>query len=174
MVSPTFDPEFLDFLEARAVDHWEGVVWRQVIGSSDPLRPNQRGARWNPPGLEALYCSLAEDTASAEIDFLISLQPVPIRKSRISIELEVNLTRVIDLRDASGLDAFGIERADFAGETHQVTRPIGRAVAWLGCAGLLVPSARHPGSNLVIFTNEMDPSDGIEVLSKREIGVQTG
>ena len=48
-----FDPTFLDSLEARASKGWSGVVWRAVIGDTDPLRANIRGGRWNPPGIEA-------------------------------------------------------------------------------------------------------------------------
>ena len=165
----TFDPDFLDQLEALTNDSWDGVVWRQVFGSSDPLRPNQRGARWNPPGLEALYCSLTEETATAEIDFLLSRQPVRIRKARVSVELKATLTRVVDLRDSTVLSPFGIERGDLISASYETTRLIGRAVAWLGCAGMLVLSARHDGSNLVVYTNMMATQDVLEVLSKREV-----
>lgn len=165
----TFDPDFLDRLEALTIDSWDGVVWRQVFGSCDPLRPNQRGARWNPPALEALYCSLTEQTATAEVDFLLSLQPVPIRKVRVSVELKATLTRVVDLRDPSVLFPLGIERGDLISASYEITRLIGRAVAWLGCAGLLVLSARHDGSNLVVYTNRMAAQDALEILSEREV-----
>jgi len=161
-VTRTFDPRFLDLLEENVVPSWSGRVWRQVLGNSDPLRANLRGARWNPPGTEALYCSLSPDTAEAEIDYLLSRQPVPTQEARVTIELTVDLTRVVDLQQIEPLEAFGIQRPDIVGMQYESPQLIGRAVAWLGCAGLLIPSARHPGSNLVIFTNAMAPGDTID------------
>ena len=71
----TFDPHLLDALEASTLEAVRGMVWRQILEPTSVLRPNQRGARWNPPGTEALYCSLDPATAAAEIDHLFSVQP---------------------------------------------------------------------------------------------------
>jgi len=108
--------------------------------------------------VEALYCSLLAETAAVEVDYLVSLQPVPISRRR-RVELRVELTRVVDLRDPTPLTSFGFETKDFVGRAHGASRLIGGAVSWLGCSGLLVPSARHSGANLVIYTNQMDPRD---------------
>jgi RES domain-containing protein len=161
-VAPTFAPDLLDFLESRANERWSGSVWREVLGDTDPLRPNQRGARWNPPGVESLYCSLLKTTARAEIDFLLAVQSVPVRTRR-SIRLDVELTRVVDLVDLSPLASFGMDRTDLLGPTAPESRLLGHAVSWLGCAGLLVPSARHDGTNLVIYTNQMAPTDRVDI-----------
>lgn len=160
----TYDPRFLDLLEARALPEWSGEVWRQVLGGSDPRRPNQRGARWNPPGVEALYCSLERATAVAEIDHLLSLQPVPVLKPRSTVQLAVRLTRVVDLLDGAWLEGLEFDRLDIVGEQYESPQLVGRAVAWLGCAGLLVPSARRDGANLVIFTNQMSADDYVELV----------
>ena len=164
----TFDPDLLDFLESRVVPEWQHTVWREVLGHSTPLHPNQRGARWNPPGVEALYCSLAAATASAEVDFLISLQSVPIRKRRL-VSLLVEITRVVDLTDTSPLVSFGIDRPDLWGDNHDAPRLIGSAVSWLSCAGLLVPSARHEGTNLVIYTNQMAATDRVALVDTPDV-----
>lgn len=160
----TFDPELLDFLESRAVGEWTALVWREVLRDADPLRPNQRGARWNPPGVEALYCSLLPETAEAEIDYIVSLQPVPVRKRR-KVRLEVELAGVIDLSDLAPLEAFGMDRAGLLGRNVDAPRTVGSAVSWLGYAGLLVPSARHAGTNLVIYANQMAPTDQVELAT---------
>lgn len=161
-MSRTFDPLFLDYLETRVLPEWRGSVWREVLGDTDPLRPNQRGARWNPPGIEALYCSVSYETAAAEIDHLISLQSIPVSKRR-RVQLEVALTRVVDLRETSGLVEFGMDRPDRVGNALDAPQLVGRAVAWLGCAGLLVHSVRHTGENLVIYTNQMTANDMVEI-----------
>jgi hypothetical protein len=79
------------------------------------------------------------------------------------VQLEVEPTRGIDLRDLSPLASFGMDRTDLLGEKVDRSRLLGHAVAWLGCAGLLVPSARHSGDNIVIYTNEMAPTDRVDL-----------
>ena len=92
-----FDPTLLDAIE-RSLVEWSGMAYRQVFAGTDVLRANIRGARWNPPGEEAAYCSLRSRTAAAEIDHLIAQQPVPILTPRITHKLSVTLARVVDLR----------------------------------------------------------------------------
>jgi hypothetical protein len=96
--SVPFDPSLLDALEASAVARVEGAVWRQILDPTSIMRPNQRGGRWNRPGTEALYCSLTRETAAAEIDHLVTSQPVPITRQRRTFDVNVRLSRVIDLR----------------------------------------------------------------------------
>lgn len=114
---------------------------------SSVVRANLRGARWNPPGVEALYCSLDPGTAAAEIDNLLAAQPVPITRQRLTYPLRVRLTRIVDLRPHPFASGFDYE--------HDVTntvqcRTIGAAAAWLGAGGIIVPSVRAGGDNLVI------------------------
>lgn len=96
-----YDPTLLDVIEATVVVEWSGLVYRQVFEGTDVLRANVRGGRWNPPEVEAVYCSLRQRTAAAEVDHLIARQPVPIRTPRLTHELAVRLTKVADL--SSGL-----------------------------------------------------------------------
>jgi len=60
-----YDPSLLDAIEERLVE-WSGMVHRQVFEGTDVLRANVRGGRWNPPEVEAVYCSLQSRTAAAE------------------------------------------------------------------------------------------------------------
>jgi len=118
---PTFNPALLDFFESCVLEKWAGTSWREMLGDIDPLRPNLRGARWNLPGVEALYCSLMHETATAEVDHLVSLQPVAIRRGR-SVHLSVELTRVVDLQDLDDLRPFGIERPQLTGNDVAAAR----------------------------------------------------
>mgnify|MGYP000970658678 CR=1 FL=1 len=94
-----FDPALLDALEGSEVaTAVAGTVWRQILEPTSVMRPNQRGARWNPAGTEALYCSLDPDAAAAEIDNLVNSQPVPITRQRLTYAVDVRLGRVADLR----------------------------------------------------------------------------
>lgn len=157
--SVPFDPSLLDALEASAVARVEGVVWRQILDPTSVMRPNQRGARWNRPGTEALYCSLTPETAAAEIDHLIATQPVPITRQRRTFGVDVRLSRVIDIRPEPWAEPF-VHPYD-SGNIDQC-QAIGAAVAWLECGGLIVPSLRHEGDNLVIFVANLDYDDSLE------------
>lgn len=89
------DPALLDALEGLGTEHWEGRVFRHMLGSAAPELANERGARWNPPGTAALYTSLTEAAAKAEGDHLIALQPVPPRAPGTIYELEVAIKRLV-------------------------------------------------------------------------------
>lgn len=163
MPERTFDPALLDALE-DLVHPWSGTVWRQVFAGSAPLRPNLRGARWNPPDVEALYCSLDAKGAAAELDHIAERQPIPIRKLRLTIELDVSLQRVVHLTDLELLAGIGFSKTELTGSDLATPQHVGHAVAWLGCGGLLVPSIRHPARNLVVYVNNMVPDDRLDPI----------
>ena len=71
-----------------------------------------------------------------------------------------------DLRDLGALESCDIARDMLMGEDLSTPQFIGGAVAWLGCAGLLIPSARDRGDNLVIFVNNMGVADAIDPVSE--------
>lgn len=128
-----FDPTLLDAIE-RSLVEWSGMAYRQVFAGTDVLRANIRGARWNPPGEEAVYCSLRSRTAAAEIDHLIAQQPVPILTPRITHKLSVTLARVVDLRNLAVLESCDITPEMVIGEDLSTPQLVGGAVAWLQCA----------------------------------------
>jgi RES domain-containing protein len=134
-------------------------VWRAVVGQTNPLRPNQRGARWNPADEEALYCSLTESCARAELAHVLSKQYPPVTKERKVYRMEIGLQRVLDLSDRSVLALFA-DGDDLFGDNQLPAQRIGRAVVVLECAAILVPSARCEGSNLVLYTNRLDVKAG--------------
>lgn len=160
-LGPPFDPVLLDALEAL-IREWEGEAWRVVFEGSIPLTPNVRGARWSPPGTEALYCSLDLRTAHAEIDYLISRQPVPIQLGRETYVLRLRLGRVLDLSDCESLKDFDLDESVIKGENWGHTQALGYAAYhFLECSGLLVPSARFPATNLVVFPSKTGERDEI-------------
>ncbi|MFV1989737.1 MAG: RES family NAD+ phosphorylase [Acidimicrobiales bacterium] len=161
MAAP-FEPELLDALEEAAVDDWQHDVWRQVLEGTPPLRTNNRGGRWNPPDCETLYASLEAEVAAAEIAYLLAQQPIPINRELVTYGLHVHLTRVVDLSQDAALGHLGLSTDDLESDDMVACQRIGDAAAWLGFGGLLVPSVRADGVNLVIFVNNMEPDDGIE------------
>ena len=56
---------------------FDGIVWRVTWASRDPLARGTGGGRWHPAhAFEALYTSLDENGAMAEIYFHLSKAPV--------------------------------------------------------------------------------------------------
>lgn len=165
-----FDQATLDALEALDVGSWEGEVWRVVYGARNPLLANTTGARWNPHDTAALYTSLETDTVLAELDHLRSIQTPPTRRSGYTLHrLSVRVDHLLDLRDRELLASMGVTDDDLAGDDLTACQSVGGAAEWLGCDGLLVPSARSAGVNLVIFVNKQDPDATLEVIESNEI-----
>jgi len=155
-----YPPEMLDLLQAAAVSAWKGTVYRHMFGSHKPARSNTGGARWNPPGLEAIYTSCERETALAEAEYYISMQPLRPKAKRTLYTIRISLGNVIDLTGPRLLSQLGITDDVLSGVDHSSCRVIGAAVNWLGHDGLLVPSARRRGgTNLVIYEHDLSASD---------------
>jgi len=167
-----YEPALLDRLEQLGSDEWEGVVWRHMFGSYPPSRQNTGGARWNPREVAAIYTSLDRDTALAEAVYRISLEPFRPKVKRTFYRIKLRLQRVVDLTDRSVLAKLGVTQTELAADLSPICRKVGGAVAWLGNDGLLVPSARAEGTNLVIYPGDDDDSADdydFEVVGSEEI-----
>ena len=79
--------------------------------------------------------------------------------------MSVTLARVADLRSLAALESCDIKPEMLMGDNLTTPQLVGGAVAWLQCAGLLIPSARSTGDNLVVLVNNMAPADAIEPVS---------
>jgi RES domain-containing protein len=145
------DPDLLDRLSRLEAHAWSGTVWRHTLADNPPDKTNTRGARWNPPGVEALYASLDRSTAVAEGDHLIETQSLPLKAKRTVHRLDVQLKCVLDLSDPRLLVSLGVDEQALAGDDTARCQAVGGAAAFLHSDGIIVPSARHPGHNLVIL-----------------------
>lgn len=167
----TFQPDraVLDLLAELPSIRWTGTVWRHTFADNPPDKANGRGARWNPPGTDALYVSMERETALAEADHQIAMQPVRPRAKRTIHRLEITLSNVLDLTDADLLDRLGIDSEALAALDFEACQKIGGAAARLGHDGILVPSARHSGTNLVIFVGNHQPDADLRVVTSEVI-----
>jgi RES domain-containing protein len=134
-----------------------------------PERENRSGARWNPPETAAIYTSLEQATARAEADYQIRMQPCRPKAQRMIYRISVSLSSVIQLSDWEALRELGVEEATFETTNYFSSQAVGGAAEWLGHDGLIVPSARAKGNNLVIFSNKRKPDHRFEVLDWTEI-----
>jgi len=166
-----YPSEMLDTLQSAALSSWEGTVYRHMFASQPPTRANTGGARWNEPNLAAIYTSCERETALAEAEYYISLQPLRPKVKRTLFTLQVSLTKVIDLTPKRLLAQLGISDDVLSGIDHTPSRVIGAAANWLGHAGLLVPSARRRGgTNLVIYQQDFS-TDSFEIIAEEEIAI---
>jgi RES domain-containing protein len=163
-----YRPELLDVLQSVLKRSWTAVVYRHMFGNYSPLRPNVGGARWNSPGLEAIYASLERETALAEAEYYLQLQPTRPKATRTLYKLNVTIGSIVDLTASELLSAVGITENTLLANNFQPSQQIGSAVHWLGYDALLVPSVRRQmGTNLVIF--EPDPARLTIEITEAEI-----
>lgn len=163
------DPGLLDALEALGASAYEGVVWRHMFNEHPPELANTGGARWNPAGIAAVYTSEASQTALEEAQRAIDIQPLrPKARRRVLYELRVQLSQVVDLTGGRHL-AVGLTNDDLTSDDFTHCQTVGAAVAWLGYDGILVPSARHQGRNVVILIDALDPDTALERLHQSEV-----
>lgn len=146
----------LDTIERLETVVVEDVVYRHMLGDISPARANTRGARWNPPDVAAIYTSFARETALAEANYHLSLQVPPMRVRRMIYRIRVKLRVVTAVPDTNLLLQLGVDSSSELATCQRV----GGAVASLGRDGLIVPSLRHRGLNLVIYPGrgEVEPS----------------
>jgi RES domain-containing protein len=153
------DLALLDALDACPREDFEGIAWRIVRDGRDPLLGSPSGARWDPGTFDVLYTALSREGAMAEIHFHLSRQPVFPSKVRFHLyELSVRAERLLRLPDMGALEQLGIEGDKYAELLYARTQEIGDAAQFLGFSGMIVPSARWSGLNLMLFTDRLEPA----------------
>ncbi len=164
------DPALLDQLQELEPHPWEGIVYRHMVNDYPPERTNTRGARWNPPEEAAIYASVDRATVLAEAEYRLSAQIVqPRLKRRTIYEVKVKLLHSLDLQSPTLLRQIGITERELKADDHTPCQKIAGAAAFLDFDSLLVPSARHPGTNLVIFMNRLGPEGEFEIVGSEDL-----
>lgn len=158
------DEGVLARLERLTSAPFASEVFRHTLGATPPEKENNRGARWNPPGIHAIYTSLERPTAIAEGEHLLSLQVPRPRVRRVVHRIRVSLSRVFDLRSARILENVGVTADELRSDDHWGCRRVGEAANHLSADGLLVPSARSEGTNLVVLPRSNPGTFQFEVL----------
>lgn len=154
------DPDLLDALDAHQGVSFHGDVWRIVREGRDVLQGYPSGARWDPGTFDALYASLEREGALEEIYFHLSRQPVfPSKIRSLLHQITVQTRRTLKLADISAVAALGVSVETYGSLDYSRTQEIGDAADFLGFDGMLVPSARFPCRNLVLFTDKFEPGD---------------
>ncbi len=147
------DRELLDILEGLYPEPCGGDGWRVVRSGRDPLRGSTANGRWGASGeFEVLYTACERDGALAEIGYRMRLEPIWPSKIQHEIHrFDVALERVLDLTDFTLLARLGIHHASYASHQYDASQAVSAAARFLQVQAILVPNARYPGNNLIIY-----------------------
>jgi RES domain-containing protein len=163
------DPELLDALERLGTENLQDViVWRHMFNDNPPELSNTRGARWNPAGLAAIYTSENRETAIAEGQHAIDIQPLRPRARRYVYELRMTATKVLRIGEAD-LSSLGLTKDDLESDDFEACQRVGAHAAFLEYDAIVVPSARDEGKNVVIFVNELAADAAFERLGVEQL-----
>lgn len=159
------DRAILDALESMGQTPFEGEVWRVTRKGRHAATGTTADGRWSPPGeFEVLYTSIERKGALAEARYRLSLEPIwPSRIEHVIHRLGVSLERALRLADLSQLAPMGVDTAHYENFDYAATHAIASGAHFLDFDGLIVPSARYSGANVVIFIDRLGPGHRIEV-----------
>lgn len=163
------DRELLDRLDEFSREAFDGQVFRATRQNIEPLVRSTSGGRWMPKGgASVLYTSLQREGALAEISFHWSqMYPRPTKPVMVHT-LQVIAHRTLKLLRAD-VSALGVPEDGYSSMNLRRTQEIGAAVEFLGCDGLIAPSARWPCDNLMLFPDSMGDSTMIEFLTSENV-----
>lgn len=130
-----------------------------------------RGGRFNRPGLHALYLADSPTTAIAEYQQLDSLLP-----PCTLVTYRVVLRRVVDFRAGFAPDQWAPLWQEWSCEwrrmsiVEKIEPPswvLADEVVQAGFAGIVFPSLRSSGVNLVVFSDQLGVGDALAVHDPR-------
>lgn len=158
------DPDLLERLEECAQRPFNGIVHRVVWADGSPLQGSSlaRG-RWNSPDgrFEVLNTSLEAEGAGAEFEAFWSLFEQRPDKAALIWKLRVQLRQIVEL-DFDLLAELGVQRSAYVSRRYARTQEISDGLNYLGCDGVIVPSARHDGRNLVVYMQNLHRESSVE------------
>ncbi len=163
------DPELLQVIDSFEGQPFKNDIWRVTWATRDPIAGNAGGGRWSPQdSFEALYTSLESDGALAEVYHHLSRAPV-FSSSQTKLHcLKVTLENVLILGDEE-LGQLGIDDPYATRLDIKSSQAIGQGAYMMGFQGLVVPSARWECLNLVLFIDQIDLNEDIEIAESKDI-----
>jgi RES domain-containing protein len=165
------DPVHL--LGTIAASPWAGETWRnhgRRYGATDPGGSRLVSGRYhrapdrfpNDPCWPALYLSLSNGGAIAELTRRLEPTTLTGLNNRRLTRIRVSLSVVLDLRDPSVL---GLTLAALIDDyDYSITQALAAAALQRGVEGLLVPAASLVSANLVVLIDNLLPASAIEPL----------
>lgn len=179
--------EFRDLLAAKPelLQPWSGTLFRfQTVAFPTPedvlsgLGAKQRGGRWNPPGVPALYGSTTDATALEESKANDRYAGMVNRSPRLVVAVEARLARVLDFTSALVRRELGVTLTELTAEDwrklmesgrESFTQALGRAVFQAGASGILARSAAAAGVNAVVFPGNLGKGENLAVVEGEKL-----
>lgn len=153
------DIAVLDSVDALSRNSFAGPVWRITREGRDPLQGSPSNSRWCNGEFDVLYTCLDRDGAIAEIYALLAAQPVfPSKIQSFVHRLDVAAEQALVLADHQALERLGVDVSRYREREYARTQALADAAYFLGFDGLIVPSARWPCQNAVLFSDRIAPS----------------
>jgi RES domain-containing protein len=172
-----------DLLTAKAelFQPWSGTLFRfQTVKFPTPedmlsgAGAKQRGGRWNPPGVAAVYGSITDTTALEESKANDRYAGIVTRSPRLLVAVEARLDRVLDLSAAWVRRKLGLTLTELGAEDwrklmdarwESLTQALGRAAFAAGVSGILAQSAACKGGvNVAVFPGNLGRSESLSVV----------
>ena len=169
LVALIHDIGLVEWLANRPTTTFAGEAFRVTPMSLDPLAPSTRGGRWAQPGESAvLYTSLGRECALAEVAFHWGqLTPYPSKPASLH-RLRITAHRTLRLIQTE-IAELGVSSLSYHTANYKRTQEIGAAVSFLGCDGLIIPSARWNGENLVLMMDNHNLADELQIMDSELI-----
>jgi len=163
------DRAVLDSLESLEPEKFEQVVWRIARKGRDPLRGAIAAGRWNAIGeMEVLYTSVEREGALAEVGYRLSLEPIWPSKIQHEIHrISVTAENAVRFKGLPELERLGVDVAKYESFEYTATQAIAAAAHFLEFDALVVPSARHTASDVVLFLDRIRTPP--ELVSSEEV-----
>jgi RES domain-containing protein len=105
---PADESSLIEIFASLPTLTWHGHAWRHMFNDYPPQRINTSGARWNPPGVGAIYMALDRATALAEGQHAIEVQPRRTYARRVLYEVELSVRQLVDLTAPGSMQDVGL------------------------------------------------------------------
>ena len=189
------NPRYREFHDTLAVHPewlapWRGCFFRfqtiQFPTAKDILSgagARQRGGRWNPPGIAAIYGSTTDTAALEEAKANDRYYGLETKTPRIVVAINAQVRRMLDLTAPTTRRRLGITLAGLAGEDwrkllqagqESLSQALGRAAASTGASGLLVRSVAVRRALNVIMFPPLGSSGHLIIVEGEELARLTG
>ena len=183
--APSSNPRYAEF-RAVLAEHpewlvqWSGCFFRfqtiQFPSAKDNLSgagAKQRGGRWNPPGLAAVYGITTDTAALEEAKANDRYYGIETKTPRLVVAIQAKVAHMLNLTAPAIRRQLGITLAELAGEDwrkllqsghESLSQAIGRAAASTGASGVLVRSAAVRQARNVIIFPPLGGSDRLSIV----------
>jgi RES domain-containing protein len=172
-----------ELLARAATTRLQGIAYRNQPPGFDPRSgagARRRGGRFNPPNsFPVLYLAVTPDTAAAELHRAAEGMGLRVAAvlPRELYRYDVDLVRVLDLRDRSIRDALGVTLDELLAADRTRSHQIGEAASRLGVQALVCPSATGVGDVLAVFVDNLgsatcDPHLAVTWTTEDQIGTE--